>query len=169
MADSCRNMAAPGDQRMGRRMGWQAQEQGVPSRPSVLRSFCVMAALLPTLARGAESEALSELSLQELGNLEVTSVSKSPELLREAPAAIYVITQDRHPALWRHQPRGSTAAGAEPAHHAAGIAISSSRHAASAAIRMCRTSPTSCCCSSMAAASIHRCSPASIWIRRMCC
>ncbi len=34
------------------------------------------------------------MSLQELGNLQVTSVSKTPELLREAPAAIYVITQD---------------------------------------------------------------------------
>ena len=41
-----------------------------------------------------ESEDLSGLSLQELGNLQVTSVSKSPELLREAPAAIYVITQE---------------------------------------------------------------------------
>src|SRR6185369_13886617 len=37
---------------------------------------------------------LSQLSLEELGNVEVTSVSKSPELLRNAPAVIYVITHD---------------------------------------------------------------------------
>jgi iron complex outermembrane receptor protein len=55
---------------------------------------CIAAAALPMLAMGAQSEGLSDLSLQKLGNLQVTSVSKSPELLREAPAAIYVITQD---------------------------------------------------------------------------
>jgi iron complex outermembrane receptor protein len=55
---------------------------------------CTAAALLPVLACGAQGEDLSGLSLQELGNLPVTSVSKSPELLREAPAAIYVITQE---------------------------------------------------------------------------
>jgi iron complex outermembrane receptor protein len=55
---------------------------------------CTAAALLPVLAWGGEADDLSSLSLQELGNLQVTSVSKSPELLREAPAAIYVITQE---------------------------------------------------------------------------
>jgi iron complex outermembrane receptor protein len=55
---------------------------------------CMAAAMLPILACGAESEDLSGLSLQQLGDLQVTSVSKSPELLREAPAAIYVITQE---------------------------------------------------------------------------
>ena len=39
-------------------------------------------------------EALSRMSLEELANVEVTSVSKSAELLRGAPAAIYVITHD---------------------------------------------------------------------------
>jgi iron complex outermembrane receptor protein len=37
---------------------------------------------------------LTELSLEELSNLEVTSVSKSAESLRQAPASIYVITHD---------------------------------------------------------------------------
>jgi outer membrane receptor for ferrienterochelin and colicin len=46
------------------------------------------------LVHSAESEDLSRMSLAELGSIQVTSVSKSPELLREAPAAIYVITQD---------------------------------------------------------------------------
>jgi iron complex outermembrane receptor protein len=39
-------------------------------------------------------ERLADLSLQELSDVEVTSVSKSAELLRLAPASIYVITQD---------------------------------------------------------------------------
>jgi iron complex outermembrane recepter protein len=55
---------------------------------------CTAAALLSPLAWSTESGDLSGLSLQQLGNLQITSVSKSPELLREAPAAIYVITQE---------------------------------------------------------------------------
>jgi iron complex outermembrane receptor protein len=52
---------------------------------------CVMA-MNAQAARDAES--LSEMSLAELSDLEVTSVSKSSELLRLAPASIYVITHD---------------------------------------------------------------------------
>ncbi len=37
---------------------------------------------------------LKQLSLEELGNLEVTTASKEPETLRKVPAAIYVITQE---------------------------------------------------------------------------
>ncbi len=37
---------------------------------------------------------LSHMSLQQLSNLEVTSVSKAPQPLSTAPAAIYVITHD---------------------------------------------------------------------------
>lgn len=55
---------------------------------------CIAAAMLPVINFGAESEDLSGLSLEELGSLQVTSVSRSPEPLRDAPAAIYVITQD---------------------------------------------------------------------------
>jgi iron complex outermembrane receptor protein len=42
----------------------------------------------------AKGSDLAELSLEELMNIEVTSVSKSPEKLLDAPAAIYVITQE---------------------------------------------------------------------------
>jgi iron complex outermembrane recepter protein len=42
----------------------------------------------------AESEDLTRLSLQDLSNLEVTSVSKAAEGLRRASASIYVITHD---------------------------------------------------------------------------
>jgi iron complex outermembrane receptor protein len=41
-----------------------------------------------------ESEDLTRLSLQDLANLEVTSVSKATEGLRRASASIYVITHD---------------------------------------------------------------------------
>jgi iron complex outermembrane receptor protein len=38
--------------------------------------------------------ALADMSLEELGNLKVTSVSKSPERLADAPASIYVISRE---------------------------------------------------------------------------
>jgi iron complex outermembrane receptor protein len=48
-----------------------------------------------TRAFGASSiEDLSRMSLQELGDVEVTSVSKAPEPLHGAPAALYVITHE---------------------------------------------------------------------------
>lgn len=50
--------------------------------------------MLPVLALAGEPEGLAGFSLEQLGDLQVTSVSKSPELLRQAPAAIHVITQD---------------------------------------------------------------------------
>ena len=50
------------------------------------------------LAAGhAESQSLrdlSDLSLEELSQVEITSVSKRPEPLSQAPAAVYVITND---------------------------------------------------------------------------
>ncbi len=46
------------------------------------------------LADAQSVDHLADLSLRELSELEVTSVSKSSELLRQAPASIYVITHD---------------------------------------------------------------------------
>jgi len=40
------------------------------------------------------AEDLTQLSLEQLGDVQVTSVSRSPEVLRAAPAAIYVITHE---------------------------------------------------------------------------
>ncbi len=37
---------------------------------------------------------LQELSIEDLGNIQITSVSKTPESLSDAPAAIYVISHD---------------------------------------------------------------------------
>jgi iron complex outermembrane receptor protein len=51
--------------------------------------------VLAASTAGAQTRgALAELSLEELANLEVTSVSRLPESLADAPAAIYVITRD---------------------------------------------------------------------------
>ncbi|MES2353516.1 MAG: TonB-dependent receptor [Pseudomonadota bacterium] len=40
------------------------------------------------------SENLANLSLEELGNIEITSVSKRPERLSDAPASVFVITSE---------------------------------------------------------------------------
>ena len=57
--------------------------------------------VLSLLLAGAEARAegaggldLSKLSLEELGHIEITSVSKRPETLNRAASAIYVITHD---------------------------------------------------------------------------
>src|SRR5579862_1095663 len=47
-----------------------------------------------TVSWGAPGERLAQLSLEELGNIKVTSVSKEPEAIRRTAAAIYVITHD---------------------------------------------------------------------------
>src|ERR1700753_2322442 len=41
----------------------------------------------------AGDERLKTLTLEQLGNIEVTTVNKEPEVLWKTPAAIYVITQ----------------------------------------------------------------------------
>src|ERR1700675_2030894 len=42
----------------------------------------------------ANSEPLKQLSLAELGNVEVTTASKEPEKISKTPAAIFVLTQE---------------------------------------------------------------------------
>ena len=51
-------------------------------------------ALAPALAGAQSLRELSDLSLEELSQVEITSVSKRSEPLAQAPAAIYVITGD---------------------------------------------------------------------------
>ncbi|MEO6080012.1 MAG: TonB-dependent receptor [Steroidobacteraceae bacterium] len=80
---------------MGSRGNWPTcQRQGNRTWRRILGKLLLAAAALSTAANGGESDDLSSLSLEELGSLQVTSVSKSPELLREAAAAIFVITQE---------------------------------------------------------------------------
>ncbi len=67
------------------------------AHPTVL--LCLgLAAALPAAAQttgpDVPVQALKQLSVEDLMNLEVTSVAKGPEPLREAPAAIQVITAD---------------------------------------------------------------------------
>lgn len=65
-----------------------------------LLAACVSVAPCPSAhalasANTADSDdELTKLSLEELGNIIVTSVSKKPEQLIDAPASIYVITHD---------------------------------------------------------------------------
>src|SRR5690348_13470569 len=49
---------------------------------------------LPTARAQANDTGLADMSLQELADLPVTSVSKKPESLANAAASIYVITND---------------------------------------------------------------------------
>ncbi len=60
------------------------------------RRFVFLSALLTFLAplALAETTHLAELSLEELMNIEVTSVSKKSEPLHDAAAAVYVLTQE---------------------------------------------------------------------------
>ena len=68
----------------GRRIGARA-----------LGSLLIAAAVTaPWPARAAAEPDLSQLSLEQLANLEVTSVEKAPQPLQQAPASIYVITHD---------------------------------------------------------------------------
>lgn len=73
--------------------------RGVPVRSPLALALLLLAALWP--ARGAEAHPagdpdgdLTELSLEELMDLEITVASRSKERLRDAPAAVYVITGD---------------------------------------------------------------------------
>jgi iron complex outermembrane receptor protein len=60
-----------------------------------------LAALLTPTAQAADGDAaapdrsLADLSLEELGDIEVLSVSREPERLAEAPSSIYVITNEQ--------------------------------------------------------------------------
>jgi iron complex outermembrane receptor protein len=70
-----------------------------PTSYAVVRVFLVLLAGL-AVAEGcragvaAASEDLTRLSLSDLANVEVSSVTKSSEALQRAPASIYVITHD---------------------------------------------------------------------------
>jgi iron complex outermembrane receptor protein len=54
-----------------------------------------LAAALPGIDVAATPAALSRLSIEELAEIEVTSVSRRTERLADAPAAVYVITREQ--------------------------------------------------------------------------
>ncbi|MGE0861024.1 MAG: TonB-dependent receptor plug domain-containing protein [Gammaproteobacteria bacterium] len=71
-----------------------ASNSGAPpgQRPA---DWCVLlVALCWSAATLAEADNLTRMSLSELANLEVTTVSKAPDRLRDASASIYVITRE---------------------------------------------------------------------------
>ena len=49
---------------------------------------------LGTMPARAAGPGLAELSLEELANIEITSVARRPERLSAAPASVYVITAE---------------------------------------------------------------------------
>jgi len=72
------------------------RECGAPVGPllAVLASLLLSPFELRAAAAAADAGDLTALSLQDLANVEITSVSKAPEGLQGAPASIYVITHD---------------------------------------------------------------------------
>jgi iron complex outermembrane receptor protein len=63
-------------------------------RDAVWAALFLLSAHAPSALALADDKGLADLSLRELANLPVTSVSKKPEPLANAAAAIYVITND---------------------------------------------------------------------------
>lgn len=77
------------------RSGWHHFLSLYPTTPSILSSCLLLLAAMPTFGLGQSNvltSELTELSLEELANIEITSVSKKPETLTTAPASVYVIT-----------------------------------------------------------------------------
>ena len=58
----------------------------------VLNALLAAAAATALAAEPQQVADLAELSIEELGNIQVTSVSKHAERLADAPASIFVIT-----------------------------------------------------------------------------
>lgn len=63
-------------------------------RPAANMLLLSLLACRAAVAEVTQVEELSRLSLEQLANVEVTSVSKSVQSLRSSPATIYVITRD---------------------------------------------------------------------------
>jgi iron complex outermembrane receptor protein len=63
-----------------------------------LRTFATLVAIIGSAPSRAETidpvTQLERMSLEQLTNVEITSVSKAPEPLRHAPATVYVITHE---------------------------------------------------------------------------
>jgi iron complex outermembrane receptor protein len=93
---------------------------------------------LPAVAHAQSIEELRDMPISSLASLDVTSVTKSPAALADAPASIYVITHDDivRSGSCVSPPISRCCAAARP--------TCRSRHAAWAATRMRRASPTSC-------------------------
>jgi iron complex outermembrane receptor protein len=76
--------------------GDRARVPAAPSSRWAIGALCPLAALFLFPAHAAEVRiaGLADLTLEQLANIEVTSVSRRSERLSDAPASIYVITSD---------------------------------------------------------------------------
>lgn len=63
-------------------------------RNLVLATGAVACLAWPAIAAAGGQNDLVDLSIEELANIQVTSVSKRPERLQDAPAAVFLITAD---------------------------------------------------------------------------
>lgn len=63
-------------------------------RNLVLASGAIACLAAPAIAAPGGQADLADLSIEELANIQVMSVSKRPERLQDAPAAVFVITAD---------------------------------------------------------------------------
>jgi iron complex outermembrane recepter protein len=74
------------------------QRSSLQLAPSVLRGLAFLVLFAARWAAASSTEPfdnpVKKLTLEQLGNVEVTSVSKEPEEVRNTSAAIYVITQE---------------------------------------------------------------------------
>ncbi len=62
-----------------------------------LLALCMVCCATSMFSQGPSAESdnpVKKLTLEQLGNIEVTTASKEPEEVRKTPAAIYVITHD---------------------------------------------------------------------------
>jgi len=72
----------------------QARNSGEQRRRIAFVAAGACAAVAWTTAGAQSLDELGQLSLEDLAKVEITSVSKRPEALSRAPAAVYVITGD---------------------------------------------------------------------------
>jgi iron complex outermembrane receptor protein len=61
----------------------------------VIAALCFLARLADAQGTDASRSSLADLSLEQLGDIAVLSVSRRPESLAEAPSSIYVITNEQ--------------------------------------------------------------------------
>src|SRR4051812_19154702 len=66
----------------------------IAARHTIWGSLASVAVMTPVFAEELNPNALLNMSLDQLSNIEVTSVSKKAEKANEAAAAIFVITQE---------------------------------------------------------------------------
>src|SRR5690349_25022489 len=62
---------------------------------AVLAAVCALAGQAQRRGAGQPDTSLADLSLEQLGDIEVLSVSRAPERLAEAPSSVYVITNEQ--------------------------------------------------------------------------